>query len=216
MTCRHVRQLHDAFLDGELSASLTAEVHAHLLQCPACQHQIEMLRACADVVARDRPAAALSEDFAERVVAAIPRTSAGVPAVRQVGVRQRRWTVWLGAGLPAAAAVVLLVVLLWPDTRQDRTFVAGVAVSGLDHVVNPALDAVAESQRAAASLNQLWQLSVGDAERGVRAKLKDAGDAKGPTPGVSFTDVLFLPFDDELTRALSPADEASSRHIIRF
>jgi len=45
LTCRNVRQLHDAWLDGELSANMNAEVHAHLLQCPECQQQVEMIRA---------------------------------------------------------------------------------------------------------------------------------------------------------------------------
>src|SRR6185436_13710965 len=73
MTCRNVRQLHDAFVDGELSASLTAEVHAHLLQCPECQHEIEMLRAATDVITQDHSEPIMDSGFASRVIAQMPR-----------------------------------------------------------------------------------------------------------------------------------------------
>lgn len=59
MTCRHVQQLRDSYLDGELSSSLMAEVHAHLLQCPECQRQVEMIRIAGHVIAGDRSEPAL-------------------------------------------------------------------------------------------------------------------------------------------------------------
>ena len=43
ITCQHARQLFDRYLDGELSPSLQAELHAHQLSCSACQTELAML-----------------------------------------------------------------------------------------------------------------------------------------------------------------------------
>lgn len=214
VTCRHVGELSDSFLDGELSASLTAEVHAHLLQCPACQRQVQLLQACGDVIARDRAAPRLDETFADRLGPALVLPAAP-PIPHPATLRRRSWKRPLIA-LPAAAALILLAVMAWPrgDTRQ--TFVAGVAVSGLDRVVNPAIDAVTGAQRAAQSLNQLIQLSVGDAQRGVRDRLgKEAPPSGGTPPRLSLLDVFLQPFD-EIVEQPQPAQPAPAPEIVRF
>lgn len=128
VTCRHVRQLHDAYLDGDLSASMNAEVHAHLLQCPACQQQVETVRACGDVIANDRSEPRLSGDFATRVLAELP----AAPVLRLAPVETRRTRrmrllrgVMAGA-MPAIAASLVFAVLLGPQIRVNPNVVAGI------------------------------------------------------------------------------------------
>ena len=53
ITCQHARHLFDRNLDGELSPSLQAELHAHQLKCPECQSELAMFEACGAVVALD-------------------------------------------------------------------------------------------------------------------------------------------------------------------
>ena len=54
ITCQNARDLFDRHLDGELSASLQTELHAHCLQCLSCQNELAMLETCGDVIALDR------------------------------------------------------------------------------------------------------------------------------------------------------------------
>src|ERR1043166_3365453 len=130
VTCRNIRELHDAFIDGELSPSMTAEVHAHLLQCPECQQQIQMIRAVGDVIAQDDTSAPrLSADFTSRVIGAIPQTSVFGPSITTSALKPRRltWRGWASMGL-SAAAVLFLSVTFWPKEEVKKpTLVAGVS-----------------------------------------------------------------------------------------
>jgi anti-sigma factor RsiW len=102
MTCRHVQHLQDRFLDGDLPASMVAEVHAHLLQCPACQHQMEICRASTDVIAKDDAHFELDSGFAMRVVAALPKPS---PSAALGGAQRfRRRRMWKIVEWPACRA----------------------------------------------------------------------------------------------------------------
>jgi len=180
LTCRHVRQLHDAYIDGELSPSLMAEMHAHLLQCPECQQEVEMTRACGTVIGMDRSESQLDSGFASRVVAAMPKPAAStgpVVTLRPV-IRARRWRAVLSIAVPAAAAVLFLSVLIWPPLHPEGgpRLVAGKAVeaAGVAEVVNPTLGAMADTRQAAASLNQLIEIAGGDAGRKAAAELREA------------------------------------------
>ncbi len=173
MTCRHVQQLHDAYIDGELSPSLMAEMHAHLLQCPVCQQQVELTRACGSVIANDGDEPALDAGFAARVVAALQqKASARAPVLEtRRSRRQRLWRITAGAGLPAAAAALFLCVLIWPASEPSGPprIVAGRAVeaAGLLEMVHPTLSAVADTRHAAESLNQMLSMAGDDAARNV-------------------------------------------------
>jgi len=71
ITCQNARDLFDRHLDGELSASLQTELHAHCLQCLSCQNELAMLETCGDVIALDRGEPQLSAAFTDRVLAAL-------------------------------------------------------------------------------------------------------------------------------------------------
>ena len=45
ITCQHARHLFDSYLDGELSANLQTELHAHRLNCTSCQNELALLEA---------------------------------------------------------------------------------------------------------------------------------------------------------------------------
>jgi len=194
LTCRQVQHLHDRFLDGDLPASMTAEIHAHLLQCPACQHQMEISRASADVIARDDSHYEL--DSAQR------------------SRRRRAWRIVGMAALPAAAAALFLAVVILPTapTAPRPTFVAGKAVeaAGVQDLMNPTLDAVDGTRQATKDLNQLLQISVQQVGEGVR---KGMENTKPPRADLTPMDVLLLPFNDALVPdEPKPADPT----VVRF
>ena len=195
VTCRNIRELHDAFIDGELSPSMTAEVHAHLLQCPECQQQIQMLRAVGDVIGQDNHASpGLPKEFASRVVGAIPPGAVVGPNLT-MALRHRRlsWRGWASMGL-SAAALLFLSIAFWPKEEASHpTMVAGMSV--VKSVVDPTVNAVKDTQKAASSIKGLLELSVDQARQDVQTgmqKARQAGD-------VSITRILLQPFDELLT-----------------
>ena len=137
LTCRHVRQLHDGYVDGELSPSMNAEVHAHLLQCPECQRQVELVRTCGDVIAQDRSEPDLDAGFASRVLAAMPPVGERAVSLTLVGTgriietrrgrRRRMARAWIRSAVPVAAAVAFFCLAVWPPMRTAgrRRIIAG-------------------------------------------------------------------------------------------
>jgi len=115
ITCQHARQLFDRYLDGELSPSLQAELHAHQLSCSACQTELAMLEACGDVIMLDRRREpTLSASFTDRVLMARRAQFVKQP-------RRRNWSrtlVMTASPLAAAASIVLVLTLMWPSASQ--------------------------------------------------------------------------------------------------
>jgi len=217
LTCRHIRQLHHPFLDGDLSSGMMAEVHAHLLQCPACQDEIEMLRACGDVIARDTSAEPeLDSGFAQRVVAALPRTnaSAGLSLETRRARRQRFWRMAAGGSLPAAAAVLFFAVLIWPTqdpvSRQTEVLGESVVAPAVEDMLDPTRDALAETQRSMHTLNKLLELPVqatGDDLRRGLDNMADAAPEDATDEAISIMDIL-LPFDRLIETPAKSGDSA--------
>jgi hypothetical protein len=116
--------LFDRYLDGELSPSLQAELHAHQLSCSACQTELAMLEACGDVIMLDRRREPkLSDSFTDRVLMARRAQLASQPRRRNWG----RTLVVVGSPLAAAASIALCLTLMWPSAPQ-RQVKRGVAV----------------------------------------------------------------------------------------
>lgn len=125
ITCQHARQLFDRYLDGELSPSLQAELHAHQLSCSACQTELAMLEACGDVIMLDRRREPkLSDSFTDRVLMARRSQLASQPRRRNWG----RTLVVVGSPLAAAASIGLCLSLMWPSAPQRQGSKRGVAV----------------------------------------------------------------------------------------
>ena len=223
LTCRQVQNLHHQFIDGELSASMVAEVHAHLLQCPACQREVEIMRAAADVVSKDHTEPGLDSGFASRVVGVMaqsrPTRPLPVSQRRGPGLHWKRFA--MVGGLPAAAAAVFLAVLIWPSAEQPArdTKVAGVSVVdavGVKDFADPTLEAVSGAREAAQSLNQLLQISADQARLSVQDGLKqmDAAEPLGEPP--SMLELFFQPFDEILQPKQPATSKDGEKKIIRF
>ncbi len=124
ITCQHARQLFDRYLDGELSPSLQAELHAHQLSCSACQTELAMLEACGDVIMLDRRREPrLSDSFTDRVLMARRAQLVKQPRRRSWG----RTLVLVSAPLAAAASIVLAMSLMWPSAPQRPTVISAKA-----------------------------------------------------------------------------------------
>lgn len=107
MNCKHVTDLVCDYISDCLTPSARRELEAHLAVCPACRAEV------AD---------------AENMVSCLATLSAGRAPVdcwsavrRQIVARESRWSGWLhwvrpAFAVPAAAvaALLLVVVLLWP------------------------------------------------------------------------------------------------------
>lgn len=112
MRCEQVRQLFDAYVDGELSASQRTELGAHRLQCADCRRELALLEVSGHVLATDGMPAETSAEFTDRLLACIDSP-------------RRRWTHRIRRGLyiggpMAAAAVVGLAFLGIFDRRESR------------------------------------------------------------------------------------------------
>ncbi|HVP12710.1 MAG TPA: anti-sigma factor [Phycisphaerae bacterium] len=217
MTCRHVQQLRDSYLDGELSSSLSAEVHAHLLQCPECQQKVEMIRVAGHVIATDCSEPPLRPDFAQRVVACLPSVGFGKPAglmTRRVR-RQYFWRRAFGASLPAAAAVLFFCVLVWPTAERSSrpTLVKAKVVEavGASSVVEPTLGALEGTRQAADSVNRVFQMGMDEAQRNVRRGLEQF-----KTPAMSFVDIMMEPFNGLLDTGHRAPAQGDTDGIVRF
>jgi len=217
MTCRHVQQLRDAYLDGELSVALTAEVHAHLLQCPACQREVEIIRVAGSVIAGDRSEPSPPRGLADRVVAALPGLNAGsnVALLTRRTRRRKMWRRVFNAGVPAAAAMLFFCVLVWPSGRQDLrpTMVKGKAVEavGATTVVDPTVGVLNQTRRAAESVDRILAVSADKASRDVQATLTQLKNRP-----ISFLDMFLEPFSGLLDAPQSPKAGAEDQEVIRF
>ncbi len=228
MNCRHVAQLRDRHLDGELSSSLSAEVHAHLLQCSGCRRQFEMFRACGEVIARDRAEPKLSPDFAAKLAARVvttPRHSSATafrafPLQTRRALRERFWRLAMSVSLPAAAAMLFLTVLIWPTSDPTPAgLVAGynssraTDVVGMSNMAEPTADAVAEMVRAANSITQLPGMLVDQAREGV----PDHAAPQAPNPEITLLNALLFPFNEALDSNPEPEPaKTGDDGVVRF
>ncbi len=129
MRCEEARQLFDAYLDGELSPSLTAELDAHRLQCPECRRALALLEVTGHVLSSDREPAALEAGFTDRLMACVETQVGRAHPVRR----------YLYIGGPLAAAAVIALAFLGAFDRGRQTKVAGVKVEPVQ-VIAPAED----------------------------------------------------------------------------
>lgn len=120
MRCEQARQLFDAYLDGELSASLATELGAHRLRCAECRQALALLEVSGHIVRTDQEPVQLERNFTERLLGCMDQRS--LPWL----MRWRR-EMYI-AGTLAAAAVIALAFLGAFDNR-------GVEVAGVKEVM---------------------------------------------------------------------------------
>jgi Putative zinc-finger len=113
MDCKQAEQLFDAYLDGELSGTLSTELGAHRLQCANCRRALALLEVTGHIVSADREPESLSPDFTERLLACVDEQE------NSVWVRwQHRF--YVGAPLAAAAVIVLAFAGVFDGTREGK------------------------------------------------------------------------------------------------
>lgn len=194
ITCRSFRHLHDAYLDRELSESQMAEVHAHLLQCPECQRQVEIVRACGDVIALDDRTPQLGANFADRVLASLPARKTAATTKRSAWPRVKRWLEY--GVVPAMAAALTFAVIIGPPARvagvtagDSKSMVLGTSAT-IDAIAGPVDGVVTLSgqlDRVATGAKNFCERSLTEAPKSLTA-----ANAKDP----AFVDQLLQPFFD--------------------
>ena len=112
MRCEQARQLFDAYLDGELSASLATELGTHRLRCSECRQALALLEVSGHIVRTDQEPVQLEGNFTERLLGCMEQRS--LPWL----MRWRR-QLYIGGTL-AAAAVIALAFLGLFDNRDAR------------------------------------------------------------------------------------------------
>ena len=111
MRCNQAQQLFDAYLDGELSPSLAAELGAHQLQCARCRQALALMEVTGHILASEPGEASLSHDFANRLLACLRH-----PKARPLRRLQR----WVYLGVPLAAAAMIALAVTGVFDRQTR------------------------------------------------------------------------------------------------
>ncbi len=118
MNCDQARNLFDAYMDGELMATLATEFAAHRLDCEDCRRRLALLEVVEHVVKTDeQEPEGLCDAFTDRLMACLPTAPS-----RHSWLKDRR-LLYLGAALAAAAAVAFL--MYGPYSPTGRHLVAG-------------------------------------------------------------------------------------------
>ncbi len=149
-SCTISRATLGRFRDAELEAAEEAALAAHVSSCGRCQGYLADLELIGDLFSARREAVALPAGFSERVLAALPPSSAGVPAAPGV---LERWAAVIAAHRDAFALALFgvgvaaaLLVVFTPGLRSD-----GSAGSSQDRI-----------QEAAENEAQIHSLEVTD------------------------------------------------------
>lgn len=120
MRCVDARQLFDAFLNEELSASMATELQAHRVKCADCRRELALLEVSGHVLRADRDPVVIDDSFTDRLIACMDEPKSRWPM-------RLRWAAYVGTPL-AAAAVVAMAFLGFFDTG-GKGQVAGVSTS---------------------------------------------------------------------------------------
>ena len=192
MTCRGFREVQNAYLDGELDAALTAEVHAHLLQCPECQQQVAVVRACGDVIRVDRRAPRLSGNFTDRLMASLPARYAGHSAGERRRLMIRRF-MQLGVAPAAAAALALAAIGGWRSHHTPAAPTITPAVAGVSARITDAMPEVDHVVSTVDSSLQQFQQMPGQLRALCEGALQSGAGSAAHQPGSSFVEQLLHP-----------------------
>ena len=127
MKCEEAQTLFQAYLDDELSSSLSTELAAHRVKCSECRRGLALMEVAGHVVANDAGSSELAPEFSDRLLACMES-----PVSRWR--RQLRRTVYLGVPALAAAAVALAFLGVFDRGAGE---VAGKTVTSKDVANQP-------------------------------------------------------------------------------
>jgi len=237
LTCRNFQHLHDAYLDADLPASMMAEVDAHLLQCPECQRQIDMVRACGNVILRDQSEPRAADDFAARVLMAMPRRDAAPSGSVVVLTRRQRRRIVLeriAAGfLPAAAAIVAFSILILPPVQPgttgpdrragrvlgqsaSRDMISPTLALGVQDLVNPTLSSIDGASRAVGDLRDFAGLTLRDAREQLEASNGPSSTVNDDGMSGAFLMQMLHPLLNVVSPVPTDTAPAKPDDVIRF
>ena len=210
ITCQHTRQLFDRYLDGELSPSLQAELHTHVLSCSTCQSELAMLEACGDVVLFDQREPQLEDEFTDRVMASFRSRQASRPS--------RRWArVALVAGSPlaAAASIMLAIGVMMPKQPTTGSMTAGETVAMPKTIIEVAGGTEGQSDQAMKELEQTPVMATSDVMETFVARIvsETRGTVEGTRDSIADFELLFKQLwqdSEEQLAAYVPESEAGS------
>ena len=119
--CKKLRELLDAYVDGELSADATAQAEAHIAECDACRRAVENLARLREAVriAVGKPDAPM--ELVERVRNTVSprwRRTAAIQAIAATLVLAGVLTLFVPSVRGAAATALDFLSLKLDDTRQ--------------------------------------------------------------------------------------------------
>ncbi len=174
MDCKQARNLFDAYLDGELSAGLATELHAHRLGCASCRHELAVMEVAGHMIASGADDPRLEADFADRLLACLE------PEIQRPSPL-RTWVFRIGGVAAAAACLALAVGYLsrpdpqiagWVGQADRGTTQQSVAPAIMPSEPSPGLDqaaltlrrtleeAVRETQQSSTSLVHLGRMTL--------------------------------------------------------
>ena len=136
-------QLVSVYLDGELPSPWKEKMESHLAQCPHCQGLLENFRRLSLACAPDNTPANVQERV-WRNLEALGAGGQADDAARKAGVARRYparrglWERRVSVPLPAAAAVVLLILaaLLWA-AQANKTIQPGMTFANDEYSIQP-------------------------------------------------------------------------------
>ncbi len=109
-----------AFMDGALSVAQAAQMRAHITTCAACQQQLTDLTAVGSLLRRPVPALESTALQQRRTWLAV-RARITQPKRRFVVPTLSRGTIWKGAGVALAVAIVLVLSVQFAGHRATRS-----------------------------------------------------------------------------------------------
>lgn len=184
MRCEHARQLFDASLDGELSASQVTELSAHRVKCAACRREFALMEVAGRVLSLGDPTARLSDNFTDRLLACVEG-----PSRKRIPKLQR----WILTGVPLAAAAVVAFAALGGFDRAARTRVLGVRVE--------------RNTTPPPATEEDWKaIEAALVEDGLKSEVDDSLADPAPIEPGTDSDLFDVPVGDELGDLEHPVD----------
>jgi anti-sigma-K factor RskA len=185
--CDH-RELAAAYALGALDRADVARFEAHLERCAVCEADVEGYRDALLVLAHSADPAEPPPPLRDRILAEVAPPPATARAGRSIGARARWPRVAWGAGLAAAAAVVLVAIVVargpaprTPESLLGEPVAAQIALApagtgrvyvGRDGRVVAQIDL---RRAPAGRVYQAWVMPKGDARTARPAGLVDGG-----------------------------------------
>ena len=151
MNCEEIKNLMDAYLDGELDLITSQKVEAHLRDCPKCEQAYEVETAMAHAISQAAPYYKAPPELRERIQSSL-RNEIGAKATRN-GIRGSR--VMRTRKQPEARATLLGMPWNWLALAAAIALAAVVASSFLPRLKQPGPDQFLATQLIASHVRSL-------------------------------------------------------------